>query len=310
MRVFITRVVISVVVFLGIAVTSSFAGVEDFNTQNAIVNLNAFYSGGPQKDGIPALTNPEFVSADQAGFLSDNNFVIGIEVDRVAKAYPLKILNWHEVVNDVISQKEVVVSWCPLTHSGLVFDRKVGEDVLTFGVSGMLFNSNVVMYDRNSQGLWTQLGNKSLTGKYASKKLNLIPSKVTMWKNWKKAYPNTLVLSSKTGYFRNYKRDPYQEYHLQEKPMFPLEYIDTRFPLKSFVLGVQVDGEVKAYSLTQLKEMKKPLKDSISGKSITIRFDENQMLQVIDKDGNEISSVVAYWFAWRAFYPKTLVYSK
>lgn len=302
------RVFVSAVFFVGFLSHLSFAGLDQFDVSNSIVHLDEFMSGGPPKDGIPSLDKPHFVSARNAEFLRNDDQVAGLVIDGQAKAYPIRILNWHEIVNDHVSGMPVAVTWCPLTHSAVAFDRRVGSQTLEFGVSGLLYNSNVVMYDRQSQGLWSQLKIEGLTGKFAANTLETIPLQVIRWKDWRREYPGTLVLSKQTGHRRNYGRDPYAGYHSGSEVMFPTGVSDKQLPLKSLVAGIIIKGISKAYPLDKLARLNKPLNDQVGDVNIQIRSVKGGAVEVSERDGKILPSVVAYWFAWKAFHQDTLVY--
>lgn len=144
---------------------------------------------GPRKDGIPSIDKAVFVSAKEASFLKESDYVVGVLLGKQARAYPLKILNWHEIVNDVLAGIPIAVTRCPLTKSAIVFERKVNSEVLTFGVSGLLYNSNLIFYDRSSNSLWPRLALGAVTGRFSSRNLSVIPSHVTTWRQWKKKHP-------------------------------------------------------------------------------------------------------------------------
>jgi len=294
---------------LGVFIRLSYAGLSEFDLSNNTIELQDFISGGPKKDGIPALTNPQFISAKQADFLGDNDPVVGISINGRARAYPLGILNWHEIVNDQISNIPVAVTWCPLTRSAITFDRRVKGDTLEFGVSGLLYNSNVVMYDRNYDGLWSQLKSGGLTGKFASQDLKVIPSQVTTWKNWREQHPETLILSRKTGYRRDYNNDPYKDYHSDSQVMFPVKDSDRRLPLKSLVVGLKIDRTAKAYPLDIINRLNGPLFDKVAGVAIKVESVKGGTILITDLEGNVLPSVVVYWFAWSTFHPDTLIFS-
>jgi len=296
--------------FFLLLISSGHAGLEDFDVSNNQVSLSEFRAGGPVKDGIPALTDPQFILADEAGFIKDYDMVIGIFLNGKSKAYPIEVLNWHEIVNDHVGDKAVVVTWCPLTKSGVTFDRNISGEVLEFGVSGMLYKSNVVMYDRNHDGLWTQLGMKGLTGTYAAQSLKSVSSELTTWKQWKSKHPSSLVMTRKTGYVRMYDKDPYAFYHESEETMFPVSSLDDRLLAKSLVLGVEIEGVHKAYALDIINRHSKSIQDTINGKKITIHKNPQnpQTAWVTDQSGNVLPGVVLYWFAWSAFNPDTDVY--
>jgi len=298
-----------VTIFLfGLLCQTSYAGFDQFDVSNSVVDLQEFMSGGPSKDGIPSLDEPQFVSAKEADFLQDDDKVVGIVIDGKAKAYPIRILNWHEIVNDQVSNQPIAVTWCPLTRSAVTFDREVNGSILEFGVSGLLYNSNVVMYDRQSQGLWSQLKMGGLTGKFAEDHLDIVPSQVSAWHNWRGRYPQTLVLSNKTGYGRNYDRDPYADYHASKQTMFPTGVSDERLQPKSLVVGIKVENIAKAYPLEKIARSREPYFDQVGDSTIMIQSHNGGAVEVSDKNGNSIPSVVTYWFAWSAFHKDTLIY--
>lgn len=298
----------SVISFLVLLSNSGFAAPGEFDFSNSVIDLGELRSGGPKKDGIPALNYPKLVSVDEADYLRDSDILVGIVLDGQARAYPIRILNWHEIINDKTDRSSFAVTWCPLTASALVFDRTIKGKVLEFGVSGLLFNSNVAMYDRTSNGLWSQLKMGALSGEYAGYNLSVIPSEISSWKDWKSRNPKTLVLSQNTGHRRNYKRDPYESYHNHSELMVPIRQPKSRIKPKQLVLGVIVHGKAKAYPMELIKTLKKPLQDRIKGHDIVIQPLSGKNAKVTDKDGNILTSVVAYWFAWRRFYLDTLVY--
>jgi len=252
---------------------------------------------------------PRFVSADKAGFLKPDDRVVGVAHAGAAKAYPLRILNWHEVVNDTIGTVAVAVTYCPLTASAVVFDRTVNARLLTFGVSGLLYQSNVLMYDHQSESLWSQLLEEAVTGPSTGTRLRTLPSVTTTWADWHSRYPATLVLSPHTGHVRDYARDPYADYHDSEHVMFPVRHFDARLPAKEKVVGVRVGNLSKAYTLTGLAGVRR-VEDDVGTARLRIDYDvQSARADVLDvRTGKPWPAVVAYWFAWAAFHPDTLVW--
>jgi hypothetical protein len=285
---------------------SSNNGLQGFDTSNSIINLNDLISGAKGKDSIPPLTNPEYVTATEADFLNDNDLVVGLSISGKNWAYPLKILNYHEIVNDVLEGTSVAVTWCPLTRSAIVFDREIGGETLEFGVSGYLYNNNLVMYDRDFSGLWPQLWLGAVTGKFSGQRLTLIPSKVTTWEDWWENHPNTLVLSDDTGHSRNYDIDPYQDYQSSNEIRFPMtSNIDGRLPAKSFVLGLRINNVSVAYSMDLVNSFNDPMEDEINGLPVKIFPGPNNTGYIIDDKGDLLPGILVYWFAWSAFNPNT-----
>ena len=208
-------------------------------------------------------------------------------------------------------QKRIVVTYCPLTASGVVYDRSVDGEALSFGVSGRLYRSNVLMYDQQTNGLWSQLKEQAVTGERTGTRLQTIPSETTTWADWRARHPETLVLSTDTGHRRNYARDPYQGYHASPGLMFPMERIDGRLPLKEKVLGLRIGDKVKAYPLSSLARVNQ-VHDQLGGKRVRIEYDaESQHASAIDRDSNEpLPGIVVYWFAWAAFHPDTAIWEE
>ena len=197
-------------------------------------------SGGPPKDGIPALTRPKMVASQDSDYLEDEDRVIGMATESFVRAYPLNILNYHEIVNDVAGELNFAVSYCPLCDSAFAFNRKIGSSVREFGVSGLLFNSNVLFFDRTSEQetLWSQLKGQGVSGEATGLELQSLPCEMTTWKDWKSRYPQTQVLSPETGHTRNYRRDSYQRYFSSPRLLFPVEPQSERLGAKEEVLGV------------------------------------------------------------------------
>lgn len=263
-------------------------------------------SGGPPKDGIPALLKPTFVAADDASFIRGEDVVVGLEIDGHARAYPLKILNWHEIVNDELGDLPVAVTYCPLTGSAVVFDRRVNGKPLSFGVSGRLYQSNVLMYDHQSDGLWSQLAGAAVTGKRTGTQLDNIPAQVTTWRRWREDHPDTSVLSPDTDHSRDYDRNPYAGYEASPSVMFPVEQHDDRLPTKARVLGVVLDGQARAYPHDELARAGGSASDELVGRVVELRLDGASASA--HASGRLLPAVSVYWFAWAAFHPDTSVW--
>ena len=219
-----------------------------------IVPLDRIKSGGPPKDGIPSIDEPNFVTASESNFVSDNDIVIGLQINGETKAYPLFILVWHEIVNDVVGGVPVAVTYCPLCFTNQVFERTVNGEVTEFGTSGKLYNSNLVMYDRNTDSQWSQAIGMAITGELTSHVLKRVPFDVAKWSDWKTLYPETLVLTTKTGHIRAYGSDPYGDYYTDPQIIFPVENKDDRLHPKEIILGFDNDNIYKAYKLVDVEE--------------------------------------------------------
>jgi len=273
------------------------------------IPLDEIHSGGPPKDGIPALYDPKFILADEANYLKASDRILGLNINGEAKAYPVRILTWHELVNDRIGGQEVLVSYCPLCGTGMAFAAQIEGQRFLFGVSGKLYNSNVLFYDKKTESLWSQIQMEAVTGSMTGRRLSLLPLDHTTWRAWRTKYPNTKVLSKATGHFRDYGENPYLAYETSDQIMFPVKHDDKRLSRKSWVVGIVINEGVKAYSFERLRKDKKPIKDKVGGQQITVDYDsDNHSVIILDDQKNIIPSTQAYWFAWVAFYPDTKLY--
>ncbi len=281
-----------------------------FDTSRHSVPLEQIVDGGPGKDGIPAILRPQFVRASEASFLADRDRVLGLAQGSEIKAYPVKILTWHEIVNDTINGRRVMVTYCPLCGSGLAFDATVRGRPHTFGVSGLLYQSNVLLYDHQTESLWSQLGMKAVTGPLMGEKLTPMPLEHITWGEWRAAHPGTLVLSTQTGSWRNYDRDPYEGYEDTREIFFDVSHYDARYHPKEWVIGVERNGIAKAYPFTELQKTESPLHDRIGTDAIIVRFDlQHRSASVTDAQGQPVPSVKTYWFAWHTFHPDSELFA-
>lgn len=219
------------------------------NTDKAVIELDELKRGGPPKDGIPSIDKPKFISTDAAeAWIADKEPVIAFEYEGKARAYPLQVMIWHEIVNDEISGEPVLVTFCPLCYSALVFERTVDGKVLEFGVSGFLRHSDLVMFDRKTETLWQQFTGKAIVGDYVGTALKQIPSQLISFKQFKNSYPGGKVLSRDTGYDRNYGANPYTGYDdINNTPLFGAGNDDGRLPPMEKVIGVKLEEQNKAY---------------------------------------------------------------
>lgn len=285
--------------------------INGFVLDHALIPPAQIFSGGPDKDGIPSIDKPEFIKARDAGFIEDEDRVLGITIDGFSKAYPISILNWHEIVNDSIGDVFFTITYCPLCGSGMAFDSHINGQVLSFGVSGLLYNSDVLLYDRETESLWSQLLSKAVTGKYKGTVLKMLPVRHTTWADWKQFHPSTLVLSENTGYRRSYDRDPYSGYQQSRHLYFPVfNKAPKKYHPKEKVLGLVTKKVYKAYPFVELnKQDKESFVDLVNGKPFTIHWNKKEQSGYIsDAEGNIVPIVQSYWFAWYAFHPETKVF--
>ncbi len=277
-----------------------------FDLSNASIPVGEVLSGGPPRDGIPAIDKPRFIAAHRADFLTDKSRVIGVSLGDEARAYPIAILNWHEIVNDHINGESIVVTFCPLCGTGMVFETSPYTD---FGVSGLLYNSDVLLYDRQTESLWSQLKMQAVSGKRLGEKLTLLAASHTSWADWRARYPHTRVLSTETGHRRDYQRDPYQDYAKQRRTYFPVANQNSRYHPKEMVIGVVQGDSVKVWPFAELAKTGRVIVDTLGPEAVTVIFNAHARTgRVVDASGEEIPSTIGFWFAWMAFYPQSEVY--
>ncbi|MCY3979146.1 MAG: DUF3179 domain-containing protein [Chloroflexi bacterium] len=241
---------------------------------NSQVDFSEILVGNPTKNGIPSVSDPAMESVEEAAnWLSVRSPVIALEIDGEARAYPLAILMWHEIANDEIAGRPVAVTFCPLCNSSVTFDRRVNGSVLDFGVSGLLRNSDLIMYDRQSETWWQQLTSEGLVGEYAGVLLGLVPSQVIGFGRFAERYPDGLVMSRETGYKRQYGINPYSNYDSRAgRPFLFRGEIDQRLDSAvDHVLAAIIGESAKAYPFEILRE-RRVINDSIGDIPIVVFF--------------------------------------
>ena len=236
-----------------------------------LIPVNEVRDGGPGKDGIPALTDPEFKNAFEATFMNDNDLVIGIKIGDETRAYQHFILDWHEIINDQINDVYFAITYCPLTGTGIAWNRKLDNEVTTFGVSGLLYNSNLLPYDRATDSYWSQMRLDCVNGEKINQEIETYPIIETTWKTWKTMYPDTKLVSLSTGYNRNYGSYPYGSYRTDDNYIiFPVSNSDNRIPNKERVHGV-IEGEnARTYRFTEFTSDTKIIIDQFLDKEIVV----------------------------------------
>jgi len=237
--------------------------VEDSSAQrppgDCLVPCDEIVSGGPPKDVIPALTNPDKFDVDGADWLSDDAMVLGVYRNGQACAYPLAIFYWHEIVNDQLGDVRSSITYCPLTGTGMHFDAKFDGNPSDFGVSGSLWSSNLIMYNRSeAESWWSQMKGQAIVGPGRGHRLTQLPVVETTWRIWRTIYPQTKVLSNRTGYARDYTRYPYGNYEQPDAPPFfryiNPKYFDSSQPPKLRVLGLVGEEKSKVYPFTEIPD--------------------------------------------------------
>jgi hypothetical protein len=235
------------------------------------IEYDELLSGGPPRDGIPSIDEPTFITPeDAAEWLADNEPVIALEIEGDARAYPLQILTWHEIVNDTIEEVPVLVTFCPLCNSAITFDRRLGGEVYEFGTSGLLRNSDLVMYDRTTESLWQQLTGEAIVGNLVGQRLTFLPSSLVSFADFRESYPEGIVLSRDTGFSRDYGRNPYAGYDtIGRSPFLFTGPEDGRLPAVERVVTVALESVDVAYPLSILSEVG-VIHDTQDGKDLVV----------------------------------------
>jgi len=263
------------------------------------------------KDCIRSIDNPKFIAAEEADeWLNPQDVVFAVNHNDVIKVYPQKILNWHEIVNDKFVDDPVAVTFCPLCGTAVSYIRKVDEVITQFGVSGKLYNSDLIMYDRYEGNLWQHATGEAIVGKAAQRNevLEKIPTITTTWERWKEKYSDSLVLSKDTGYNRNYDQYPYGTYESDGDIYFGLENTDTRLHPKEVVYGVKVDDVPKAYREVRLKT-EKSFDDKIGEVTVQVDYLPTGEITIMNVETGETYEYLrSFWFAWAAFNPDTDIF--
>lgn len=217
--------------------------------------LSEIIEGGPGKDGIQSIDVPAFNSIKEAeNWLPAREPVVAFISGTEARAYPLQILIYHEIVNDLVDGQSIAVTYCPLCNAAMVFDRLHRSELLEFGTTGKVHTSNLVMYDRSSESWWLQFTGEGVVGKYTGEKLTLLPSQIVSFEQFKNAYPGGVVLSKQTGFDKKYGVNPYAGYDSRSMPYgwFFRKTVDTRLAAMERVLGVVTENETRAYPFSTL----------------------------------------------------------
>jgi hypothetical protein len=221
-----------------------------------LVDPAEIIAGGPPPDGIPPIDEPRFLPTGAVDFLTDAEPVLAFEIDGDARAYPIQVMIWHEIVNDTVGGVPVSVTYCPLCNTAVAVDRRVGERVLSFGTSGKLYQSALVMYDRQTQSLWSHFTGQAIAGVLTGTDLERLPVATVAWDTWRNAHPDGLVLSRETGHNRDYGRNPYPGYDNVDNPPFLFDgEVDGRLAAKTRVVGVGLDSTPTAIQLEPLLDV-------------------------------------------------------
>ena len=285
------------------------------------VPLGEISSGGPGKDGIPAVDAPRFVAVSEVDYLEVREPVVQLELGGEARAYPLQILIWHEIVNDRIGGTPVAVTFCPLCNTTIVFDRRLDGRVLDFGTTGNLRNSDLVMYDRQTESWWQQFGGEAIVGTLTGKELRQLPAAIVAWEEFERGHPDGKVLSRETGFARDYGENPYAGYDsVDTPPIFEAaNQNDDRLPPKERVVFLEREGQQVVVPFSALVE-KKEIDVEVGGEELVVTWrpgtrsaldsgtiassrDVGTALVRSAETGELVVHDLPFWFAVAAFAP-------
>ena len=268
----------------------------DFST--AIVDMEEIVSGGPPRDGIPAIDAPRFVGVAEAdAWLDPREPVIAVVLGGRARAYPLQILMWHEIVNDEMAGRPYSVTFCPLCNATVVFDRRHDGRVLDFGTTGRLRKSDLVMYDRQTESWWQQFTGRAIVGELAGDELARLPAAITAWEDFRAAWPEAEVLSRDTGHSRPYGDNPYRGYDsVDDRPFLFHDPVDPRLPPMERVLSVEAGGAARIYPFSRLRE-RPVVNDTVGGEAVAV-FAREGTLSALDERVIARSRTVPSATAW------------
>jgi len=284
------------------------------------VDLDEIFSGGPPKDGIPSIDDPKFVPIKEINDLAGTEPVIGVTINGETRAYPLRVLTWHEIVNDTLGGVPVTVTYCPLCNSAIVFDRRVGGRILDFGTTGKLRNSDMVMYDRQTESWWQQFLGEGIVGEMTGKTLKMIPSRLESFARFKARAPKATVLVPNSAYIRPYGTNPYVNYDTASSPF--LYRGEMPKGIQPMMRVVVVSGE--AWSLPFLRK-----KGAIKAKDIRIKWTSGQNSALDTRrisKGRDVGNIVVtrdtgggqkdvvhdvtFAFVFHAFHPKGVIHTE
>jgi len=300
-------------VAIGLLATPPATAVNDslngFDLGSALLPREEILAGGPSRDGIESVDEPEFVAVEEARWVAVRNPVLGVAVGEEAHVYPVHLLEPHQIVNDEVGGVTVVVTYDPLAAVPRAYRREVDGRTLTFGVSGLVYNSNFLLYDRETESLWLQFTGEAIAGPAAGKKLARVPIRQELLGTWLSRHPLSRVMSRPRPQRIDYRYSRYTRYMTQDKVIFPVKARDDRFHAKELVLGVVVGGRPRAYLGSLVTKAGGQVEDEFGGKKIEFSYSTDDGIFSYEvADGVEFTE--AYWFAWKAFHPDTEVWNE
>ena len=288
------------------------AMLDQFDISNLQIERDQLLAGGPPKDGIPAISDPDIVTRAEVDFLEPDDRIVAVTINGESRAYPIRMLNWHEIVNDTLGGVPIAVVYCPLCDSVTVVDRRVEGETLEFGVSGLLYQSNVLMYDRTHDALWSQILLDAVSGPYAGRSLTHYPGwAITSYEQWQDNHPEGTVVTFETGHRRSYERSPYEGYMASEELFFPVKREDDRLGRKDRIIGVRFNDVVRAYPVGAVHRAPAGrLIDDFNGDQLIIEADVESGRTAVLRAPDGARTIHTFWFSWAAAHPETEIYAE
>lgn len=278
-----------------------------FSLEKLAVPRDSIRPGGPERDGIRSVDAPEFVPPPEASWSPPPVSVIGLAEGGAAHAYPVHLMEYHQVVNDEVGGVAIALTYDPLTGVPKAFRRKIDGQTLTFGVSGLIYDAQFLLYDRETESLWAQYEGRAVAGPLAGKRLDPLRVRQEPMGAWFQRHPNTVVLARPERKRIDYRTSPYERYWVSEKIPFPVQASDDRYHPKEVVLGVRVAGGQRAYLGSILTAEGGRIVDEIEGRKIRIAYDSESGTFMWEAP-EDVSVTDAYWFAWKSFHPETEIW--
>jgi hypothetical protein len=267
------------------------------------VELADLHQGCPARDCIPSIDDPKYLSVAAATHVADEELVVTLSYNGEYRAYPTRILDHHEIVNDTIGGDALAITWCPLCGSAVGIRRTVAGETTEFGVSGVLYNSDLVLYDRATETLWDQIEAKGIVGPMTDQRLELVPVSMSRWAKWRDRHPDTLVLSAETGFDYDYTQDRYAEYRESTRLFMPVSATDERIHAKTVVYGFDLPSGAVAYTGSLLQKNGSHRHNQNGEETVVTLHDDGSVTM---QRGNQTHYPIrVFWFAWYTFHAGT-----
>jgi hypothetical protein len=300
----------SIPLLLALVLSAGLAGAESlggFDLANLSVDRAHVVNGGPGRDGIKTVDAPEFSHIGEAGWIGRDTEVLGVEVEGEARAYPLRVLEYHQIVNDVVGGVPIAITYDPLAGTPIAYRRQQGDEALVFGVSGLLYNHNFLLFDRQTNSLWSQFLGMAVAGPLVGKRLERVAVRQEPAGAWIARHMESLFLRPPFAEKVSYQVSPYASYWVADKTLFPLAAKDPTYHAKELVLGVRVGDVARAYIGSILTRDGGEADQQIEGKRVRVSYQtETGTFQWEVDEGVLVTE--AYWLTWKAFHPSTEVW--